>query len=285
MSIPPFSPAYFNLLKLGAFPGRIDPWAEQARYFQQIHSGMIGHLIDQMQDTLEQMGYVAGRETSLLIGEVRQEPDIVVERNLDITPQIPTEWNYWEAAAAVMAEPLIRLDSSDEWQDRLFIRDAAGQLVTVVELISPRNKLSPSEMQRYQQRRKQLLQQRVNVVEIDLTRSFMRLLPVREVERFPYHALIYLPDDAPALTGISFGKSLPRLALPLRRAVIGVELQLAYEQVYQSLRIARHILNENRYTASDLPFPTTLTESQRHAIEKILTDWQQALQELRDSAS
>lgn len=276
------SRAYIELLKRGAFPGRIDPWAEQARYFQQIHSNMIGNLIDQMQDTLEQMGYVAGRETSLLIGENKPEPDIYIERN-PVTPT-PEKWNYFEAAAAVMAAPVTQLEMVEDWQDRIFIKDTRGRLVTVVEIVSPRNKTSPIEIQRYQLRREQLLQEQVNIVEIDFTRSFTRLLQVQEVESFPYHALIYLPDEAPGFTGIMLDKSLPRLALPLRRAVIAVELHSAYEQAYQSLRIARHILDENRYNPQDLPFPTTLTELQKQEILKMLTDWQQELQHLRTSS-
>ncbi len=279
----PFSKAYLELLKRGAFPGRIDPWAEQARYFQQIHNNMIGNLIDQMQNTLEQMGYVAGRETSLLIGESKPEPDIFVKRQHEPAPAVTTEWNYYEAAAAVMAEPITRIETIDDWQDRLFIHDMDGRLVTVVEIVSPRNKISPLEIQRYQQRRERLLQEQVNVVEIDLTRSFTRLLSAREATLFSYHALIYLPDEAPGLTGIPLEKSLPRLALPLRRAVIAIEVHAAYEQAYQSLRIARQILDENRYTTDDLPFPTTLTDAQRQHIETTLDDWRRELQALVQS--
>jgi hypothetical protein len=45
-----FSPEYIRLRQQGAFAGRIDPFAEAGRYFQQIHSGMINHLQDQLQE-------------------------------------------------------------------------------------------------------------------------------------------------------------------------------------------------------------------------------------------
>ena len=41
---------YLDHLKRGPFPGHTDPWAETARYFQQIHSGMIVHLTAQLLD-------------------------------------------------------------------------------------------------------------------------------------------------------------------------------------------------------------------------------------------
>src|SRR5688572_21277940 len=64
----PSSKAYNELLKIGAFPGQIDPWAE-ARFFHAIHGGMIGHLMEQIQGPLEEIGYIAGRETSLTIAD------------------------------------------------------------------------------------------------------------------------------------------------------------------------------------------------------------------------
>ncbi len=58
---------YRETYKQGPFPHRIDPWAEAPRYFQQIHSGIINDILTQIQDTIFDMGYLAGKETSLLV--------------------------------------------------------------------------------------------------------------------------------------------------------------------------------------------------------------------------
>lgn len=42
-----YPPAYIDLLESGPFPGRLDPWVEDAHYFEQIHSGIIHQLLHQ----------------------------------------------------------------------------------------------------------------------------------------------------------------------------------------------------------------------------------------------
>jgi uncharacterized protein YuzE len=282
----PIPKTYFNLLKLGAFPGRIDPWAEQARYFQQIHSGMIGDFLRQMSDSLLELGYVAGRETSLLITD-RSEPDIFIRQREDVVPPQAPRPDYSAAAVAVLAEPgVVVIEMPDVDQDAIFIRDfATSRLVTVIEIVSPRNKTAPAEMQQYVSRRLNLRSERVNIVEIDLTRSYTRLLTDKLVTAYPYHVAVYPSQDKLRIIGIEFEQALKRIAIPLRTEVLPLELQQAYDDAYQTASIPAQLLSEHRYTASDLPFPTTLTESQRHAIEKILTDWQQALHQERPKSS
>lgn len=57
-----FSEAYLEHLKLGPFPGRVDPWSEDAHYFQQIHSGMIEDFAKQIGLPVVRMGYVWDRK-------------------------------------------------------------------------------------------------------------------------------------------------------------------------------------------------------------------------------
>jgi hypothetical protein len=71
------SAAYFEAVQHGPFPGLVDPWAEDARYFHQLHGSIIGFMVEQLQDSLLQLGYQAGRETSLQIIENRIQSDAV----------------------------------------------------------------------------------------------------------------------------------------------------------------------------------------------------------------
>lgn len=41
------SPDYITLAQAGPFPDQVDPWAENPRYFQQLHSGMLHHFLGQ----------------------------------------------------------------------------------------------------------------------------------------------------------------------------------------------------------------------------------------------
>jgi len=96
------SRAYIDLYKRGPFAGMIDPWAEVGRYFHQIHAGMIGALLIQLQDDLIGRGYQAGRETSLQVMEHTQ-PDLFIHRPGN--RQQPRNWDYPAAAQAVLMEP------------------------------------------------------------------------------------------------------------------------------------------------------------------------------------
>jgi hypothetical protein len=271
-----YSVAYREWLKAGPFPGQIDPWAEDARYFQSIHSGMIEHLLGQIQDPLLDKGYLVGKETSLQIAEGRI-PDLNIRRE---TGGLPSHWDYSAAALAASAEPGVVVEESD--LQALWIQDVqSGTLVTVVEIVSPSNKAAAPLIQDYEERRGRLLvQQGVNIVEIDLTRSVKRLYTHYLTANYPYHVLVHLPAESAHVIPLKFGEPLKRIAIPLRGEVIGVELQAAYEESYRRAAIAAHMRYENHYVESKLPSPTLLTTEQHTTALQALTDWTKRLNEL-----
>jgi hypothetical protein len=274
-----FSQAEIAHFEQGPFPGRIDPWAETARYFRSIHSEMISALLASLREPLLDLGYVAGRETSLQIAEGR-EPDIHIRREQSVEHAL--RWNYELAAAEVLAEPGIAIEDAAEFE-ALHIRELkAGDLVTVVEIVSPGNKTRDHEMTAYRERRSRLMLERgVNVVEIDPTRSIKRLTNNSETRASAYHIAVFLPGEAVRIIGIPFQAPLSRLAVPLRGTVIPVELHDAYSRAYRQTTTAWHIHHEGRYTEDDLPFPTVLTDSQRHEVLEAVERWQQELARLR----
>jgi hypothetical protein len=97
-----FSQAEITLFEQGPFPGRIDPWAEAARYFRSIHSEMISALLTSLREPLLELGYVAGRE-----------PDIHIRRE---QAEHTLRWNYELAAAEVLAEPGVAIEDAAEFE-------------------------------------------------------------------------------------------------------------------------------------------------------------------------
>ncbi|HUN05139.1 MAG TPA: DUF4058 family protein [Aggregatilineales bacterium] len=263
------SRAYIDLYKRGPFAGMIDPWAEVGRYFHQIHAGMIGALLIQLQDDLIGRGYQAGRETSLQVMEHTQ-PDLFIHRPGN--RQQPRNWDYPAAAQAVLMEPgeaLSGLQPEPEL-DALFIKQMGGTLVTVVEVISPSNKVRVDDMERYQARRQQLIAQGVNVVEVDCTRSIKRLVNDLAVQGALYHVVIHLPGQTGRWFGSGYGEAIKSVALPLRGEALPMNPQAAYDAAYQQAAIAGQIHDEARYTIADLPFVSLLTESQqRDALARV----------------
>jgi len=277
-----YSSAYIETLKQGPFVGHPDAWAEAGRYFQQLHSEIISHLLIQMQDSLLSMGYIAGRETSLQIAENRQ-PDLYIQQSAEI-PRATARWDYGQAAEAALAESGVLLEGLEPEFDALYIKDLeTGELVTVVEIISPRNKTEFTLIHDYQDRRKRLLGQAVNVVEVDLTRSVKRLTQDALLETYPYHVAIFLYNQAPRFIGMEFGQPLKRCALPLRAEVIAVELQTAYDHAYRLTSLAGHIQAETRYSQEALPFPSLMKTSHLPAMLQAVQSWQSELDKLKGS--
>ncbi len=261
--------------KTGPFPGRIDPWAEDDHFFHSIHNQMIGLLLEQLSDTLFAMGYVAGTETSLQIAEGR-EPDIFVLRGE--TPYPQPRLDYALAAQEMLAEagePVMALSELDA----LHIHEAkTGDLVTVVEIVSPGNKRSAYDIFAYQERRSRLfLEKGVNVVEIDMTRSNKRLVNHARTQQTPYHVAIFLPGDGLRIVSIALENPLSRIALPLRGEVTAMELHTAYENAYRQLTTAWHIQHRTAYQESALPFSSLMTDAQRQAAIEAVKVWQEQL--------
>jgi hypothetical protein len=276
-----FPAQYVALYKRGPFPGRIDPWAEDAHYFQQIHAGIIGHLLEQVQDKVFEMGYLAGRETSLQIAE-RREPDLYVQRQPNAPVKSIEKWDYAAAAAAALAEPGVSVDWEIPELHALYIAElGTGELVTIVEVVSPSNKDDRKTILEYQQRRERLVRLGVNIVEIDLTRSVKHLLEDKLAAAYAFHVAVYLPEQLPRLIGMDFGEPLKRVALPLRGEVVAMELQAAYDHAYQVALIPAHINDKGRYVESELPFPTLLTSQQRQDALAAVATWQAELTRLK----
>jgi hypothetical protein len=279
-----FSQPEINHVEQGPFPGRIDPWAETGHYFKAIHSDMISNLIAMTKQPLFALGYVAGRETSLQIIEGR-EPDIHILRQA--APQEHfRHWNYELAAAEILAEPGVLVEPEIELESIHIHEATSGDLVTVIEIVSPTNKIKAGEITAYQERRTRLyLERGINVVEIDPTRSIKHLTNNALTSSYPYHTAILLPGAAVRVAGIEWEQPLSRLALPLRGEAIAVELHDAYTRAYRQNTTAWHLDHDGHYTEDHLPFPSLLTSDQRAEALRTAAAWQAELERLRKESS
>lgn len=274
-----YSEAYLDCEAAGPFPGRIDPWAEAGYYFQQVHHGMLTHLLTQVQRPLRQLGYLAGIEASLQIAQGR-EPDLHVRHTTPQPPPPPTltASRYTEAAEAIAADAGVEVDTLT--LGALYIQaEDDGALVTVVEIISPSNKRKG--VSDYQDYRARLLRAGVNIMEVDATRSRLRLTAASHA----YHVAVHLPGELPRIIGVDFGMAFRRCALPLRAEVIGIEPQAAYDHAYRAASIAAQIEGDRRYALAALPFPSLVSDTQKAVLERQIADWRAVLLRLRTEGS
>lgn len=277
-----FSAAYLQVLQRGAFPNQIDPFAEAGRYFQQIHSGMIHWLQDQLQDDLNLRGYQVGKEASLQIVANRQ-PDLYIQQS-QATPSDEL-LNYELVATALQLDAGTAVQEDGIELDALHIVTMdTSELVTVVEIISPRNKTHNSDIASYRDERHRLfLAQGINVVEIDATRSIKRLIQHDLVRNAPYHIAIHLPHQLPRVLINNWDETLKPFALPLRGDGIKAEPHIAYEKAYRRGAIAGLIEREGRYSADHLPFPSTLTETQKQQASDAINQWREERNQLAEA--
>lgn len=125
-----------------------------------------------------------------------------------------------------------------------------------------------------------IIERGINIVEVDLTRSTRRMINPLEHEGYSYSAVVFRPDESPRMIGMHYGEPLKRIALPLHGEVIGVDLQAAYDYGYQSNTAAAHLDHENFYEEHNLPFPSLLTQSQRHEALETVNRWRDELKRL-----
>lgn len=278
-----YSEAYIPTEDAGPFPGRIDPWAEDLHFFSQIHTGMIGDLVEQLRRPIRQLGYYVGTETSLQIAR-RAKPDVFVFAPPPREPLPPL--NYGVAAAAVAAEPGI--DSELEAPDLEAITIFGGEpaeLVTVIEIISPSNKANAEDNAKYRWRRFQLVERGINIVEIDATRLTMHMHDSPRLPETAYHHAVYLPQAAARLILSQFHEPLKRLAVPLRAEVCAVEPHAAYEAAYRAKTIGRQIIEKHGYSETALPFPTLIPADHRAGLLAAVAAWRAKLELLRAESS
>lgn len=120
-----------------------------------------------------------------------------------------------------------------------------GELVTVIECLSPSNKLAGPDRDRHRQKRSELLAAHVNVVEIDLLRQGSRreflqpmVLPARVT---PEYATIVWPADAQGRAEfypMALHGRLPAIRIPLRPSdtKVVLDLQGVIDQAYENGR-------------------------------------------------
>jgi hypothetical protein len=223
-------------------------------------------------------GYQAGKEASLQIFAQRQ-PDLYVE-STSKRPIVDIDYDAVAAALDVSAGTAF-IDEELELE-ALHIKEMdTGNLVTVIEIISPRNKTHIDEMLHYQKQRQQVfIDKGVNVVEIDPTRSVRHLISQLLSNDNLYHIVVFISQKLPRIIENNFDEGLKPFALPLLGEAIRVEPQQAYDRAYQRGAIAGLILQEGQYTRDALPFPSTLSETQIVSTIKAIETWEAELKRL-----
>jgi hypothetical protein len=264
-----------RMTKKNPFPG-MNPFIEQR--WRDAHTMLVAYIRDALQEQLAE-DLVAGAEEEVVsIGleekDKRFRPDVGV-------------WEMHESSArgSAVAGPIRAPQAStptciivDEEVERwVEIRDASGKLITVIELLSPSNKVDEAAREMFRRKRRTLMSGGVNIVEIDLVRSGGSLFPADVVETKRrkgacYGVCVFRAARSGELEfyAIALREPLPTLSIPLRpnEREVALELQPLLNRCHERGRY--HLL---RY---DLNLEPPLSESDRDWIQQVLREHQLA---------
>lgn len=185
----------------------------------------------------------------------RLDERLIVESPLDGTRNIYPDVRVFERdqssaativeyAGVAVLEPDVQLMPKHESERQAFIeiRDitADNSVITVIEFLSPSNKLSGDGRKQYRQKQRECRQGRINLVEIDLTRGGRRhlLAGVAQIpaqHRKTFQVSIYRGRRKPiAVYGAALHQRLPAIPIPLRPtdADAALDLQAVVDEAY-----------------------------------------------------
>lgn len=229
----------------------MDPWLEQ--FWGDVHHRLVNYTCDQLEDRLPPELIARMNERVLVESDAGTTrpigPDVRVVQQR--RPQVPIL--VAEIPGVAVAEPLlVRLDPEPIVEGFIEIRDTheEGRVITVIEVLSPTNKLPGPGQRLYLQKQEELREGSVSLVEIDLLRAGQRVLNVRPELLTPHYRTPYLAcvlrgsDPATAeVYRIPLRERLPAIRIPLRPddPDVPLDLQPLVDLAYRKGRYATSI--------------------------------------------
>jgi hypothetical protein len=227
----------------------MDPWLE--RFWLDVHATFIVAARNQLQIQLGP-GLVARIQERVYV-ELEPRQRRRFNPDLHVTEDRPAIRQTGSRGGSAVAEPfIVHLDQPELREPFIEIRDerSGGQVITVVELVSPTNKGGSVGRRKYLRKQEDVLRSRSNLVEIDLIRSGRAVTAVAgeklpAEQRTPYHACVSRASSRHAIEHyrIPLKEPLPTIKVPLRPgdADATLDLQVALEESYRQGRYDQSI--------------------------------------------
>lgn len=238
------------------FPG-MDPWLEGPAIFPDLHDSFITYLREALNAVLPPPYFAAIANRVWIEGDTGRavQPDVDVLKPAGPNGSAGPAGGGAGVAVATDVRPVVVHVPREEWTEWLIeVRTESGgeRLVTTVEILSRSNK-SAGTVSRAEYRKKQqeMVERRVNVVEVDLLRggTHATLVPptavVRATGGFDYHVCVYRPGRPEdfEVYPIRLPQRLPTVAVPLSSGTpdVSVSLQAVFDRCYDVGLYARRV--------------------------------------------
>jgi hypothetical protein len=197
------------------FPG-MDPYLEHPSLWPDVHNRLIAALADDLSERVAPRYYVGlERRTYLLKADdlvFVGRPDIAVASAAEVSVRTPQP-----ATSVTVLE--VEVPMQDEVSENfLEIHEVkTGKLITVLELLSPVNKLHKQGREEYERKRGHIFRSWTNLVEIDLLRAGDPMPVVGAQVQSDYRILVSRGTQRPraALIAFTLSQPIPTFTLPL----------------------------------------------------------------------
>lgn len=255
------------------FPG-MDPYLEYPAFWSSFHTRLMVAIADAIEPQLSPHYYVEVESRTYQSDESDDElligiPDAVVFSSPSDSPS-PEKFDEEIVIATQPRPETVTVPMPIEVKERyLEVREmGTDEVITVVELLSPKNKRAGKGRAAYEKKRRWVLGSVTHLVELDLLRGAkpMAILGVRSLT--PYRILISRSQQRPKadLYGLSLQQPLPNFPIPLKpgEAEPIVPLQATFDRVYERARYRTRI-----DYAQPVP-PPKLSEADQQWVDELL---------------
>lgn len=204
------------------FPG-MDPWLEQAGIWKNLHTSLITGLRDFLVEKLRPRYYVDIEQWTYItrLGEEKGtgEPDVHITHITTPRRLREVAVGYQVSRTLKITEP-IRIDLGYEQEMIRFLevrKPDTGEVITVIEILSPKNKRRGEGRARYLQKRENILLSRTHFVEIDLLRNWEPMVEWTTKHQADYRILVSRAEERPEadLYPFTLRDPIPSFHLPL----------------------------------------------------------------------
>jgi len=224
------------------FPG-MDPYLEHPALWPDVHNRLIAAISDAVAPSIAPRYYVGLERRAFLL-----TPDDVVfigRPDIAIVPRRPSLDPYETpissgGTSTAVLDVGLPTDDQEE-QSYLEVREVkTGLLVTVLEILSPVNKLHIDGRRQYEEKRNLILRSRTNLIEIDLLRAGEPMTMVGGPEPGGYRILVSRGWKRPRAKLYAFDvrAPIPTFPLPLlpEDGEPDVDLNAIFHGVYERAR-------------------------------------------------
>jgi hypothetical protein len=226
------------------FPG-MNPYLEQEDAWHDFHQRFAPFVADLLEAQVGP-GYIVKVESHIYVHDLPDDERHLLGR-ADISVARPSPSAGTNSSVAVLEAPAqVWLPVYDIERDSYVeIRDRRGrQLITIIELLSPSNKLPGADRDQYVAKRAQLFSSSAHLVEIDLLRGGERM-PMEGLSPCDYCVLVSRAEERrrAGLWPIRLRDPLPTIPIPLRAPDpdARIDLKLALDHIYYSANYAKYI--------------------------------------------